>query len=67
MYYALKGMKNCYDAAMETAYARKARTEREQKIAAGLKKGDQGVARDPRITHKKGTRLMGGTDTGVTE
>lgn len=40
VYYALKGMKNCFEAAAETAYARKRRTEREQdmarKVAAGV-------------------------------
>lgn len=37
VYYALKGMKDCFTHAVETAYARQRRTEREQDMARKLK------------------------------
>lgn len=37
VYYALKGMKDCFTHAVETAYALRKRTEREQSIAHDLK------------------------------
>lgn len=40
VYYALKGMKDCFTAAVETAYGRRRRTEREQDMARRLAAGD---------------------------
>lgn len=37
VYYALRGMKNCFEHAVETAYALRKRTEREQGMAAKLR------------------------------
>jgi hypothetical protein len=37
VYYALKGMKDCYTAAVETKYAREKRTAREHAAPAGMK------------------------------
>lgn len=42
VYYALKGMKDCFTHAVETAYARRRRTEREQAIAAKLRERSTG-------------------------
>lgn len=39
VYYALRGMKDCHTYALETAHARRKRTEREQRIAAALAPG----------------------------
>lgn len=43
VYYALKGMKNCREAAEEAAYGRRRRTEREAAMARRLAVGDRGV------------------------
>lgn len=40
VYYALRGMKDCFTHAVETAYARRKRTEREQDIARRLAEGE---------------------------
>lgn len=58
VYYALKGMKDCYTAAQETAYAQERRTERERDMAARLLAGEpdghrpDGTPWDDRLTHK---------------
>ena len=44
VYYALSGMKNCREAAEETAYGRERRTERERDMARRLAAGDRGIA-----------------------
>ena len=43
VYYALRGMKNCREAAEEAAYGRLRRTEREEAMARRLAAGDRGV------------------------
>ncbi len=48
VYYALKGMKNCFDAAQETAYAKKRRTEREQDMAERLAAGEPSIVEQGR-------------------
>uniref|UniRef100_UPI003F493717 hypothetical protein n=1 Tax=Pseudonocardia sp. CA-138482 TaxID=3240023 RepID=UPI003F493717 len=40
VYYALKGMRDCFTAALETAYARRRRTEREQDMACRVAAGE---------------------------
>jgi hypothetical protein len=45
VYYALKGMKNCREAAEETKYARTRRTEREVDMAKRLAAGDREIPR----------------------
>lgn len=40
VYYALRGMRNCFDAAEETRYAKRRRTEREQDMAKRLAAGE---------------------------
>lgn len=60
VYYALKGMKDCFTAAVETEYAKKRRTEREREMAARLKTGDTGVPRKPELSRKTSGRLIRG-------
>lgn len=43
VYYALRGMKNCFEAAEEAAYGRKKRTEREAEMAKRLARGETGI------------------------
>lgn len=43
VFYALKGMKDCYTYAKETAYGQRKRTERERDIARRLAAGDTGI------------------------
>jgi hypothetical protein len=43
VYYALSGMKNCRDAAEETAYGRRRRTEREADMATRVAAGDRTI------------------------
>lgn len=43
VYYALRGMKDCYTAAMETAYGKQKRTEREREMARRIKEGDLNI------------------------
>lgn len=43
VYYALRGMKNCREAAEESAYGRARRTEREREMARRLAAGDRGI------------------------
>jgi hypothetical protein len=43
VYYALRGMKNCREAAEEAAYGRRRRTEREEAMARRLAAGDRGI------------------------
>ncbi|AKF14571.1 queuine tRNA-ribosyltransferase [Mycobacterium phage Baee] len=43
VYYALRGMKNCFDAATEAAYGRARRTEREAEMARRIAAGDRGI------------------------
>lgn len=71
VYYALKGMKNCFEAAVETAYARRRRTEREQSMAeryaAGLGDVVEGRSeRDPNLDAGSGRggglRIIGGRE-----
>lgn len=45
VYYALKGMKNCREAAEETRYARTRRTQREADMAKRLAAGDMEIPR----------------------
>jgi hypothetical protein len=62
VYYALKGMKDCFTAAVEAGYARKRRTEREQEIAKRLAAGDRLIHNLPPSSTRKtrGGRIMGG-------
>lgn len=51
VYYALKGMKDCFTHAEETAYGQKKRTERQRDIAKRLAEGDTGIpGRDRKLT-----------------
>jgi hypothetical protein len=59
VYYALRGMKDCYTAAMESAYARERRTERERDMAARLKGGEDLDASRQNAIRNSG-RVMGG-------
>lgn len=43
VYYALRGMKNCFDAATEAAYGRQRRTEREADMAKRIAAGDRAI------------------------
>ena len=43
VYYALRGMKDCYTHAVETAYGQRKRTERERDIARRVANGELGV------------------------
>ena len=43
VYYALRGMKNCFDAATEAAYGRQRRTEREADMARRIASGDRNI------------------------
>lgn len=43
VYYALRGMKDCYTAAVESQYGRTKRTERERAMAQRLKAGDTSI------------------------
>jgi len=54
VYYALRGMKNCREAAEEAAYGRVRRTEREAEMAKRLEVGDRGI---PGANGKKTTAL----------
>jgi hypothetical protein len=65
VFYALKGMKNCFEAAVETAYARKRRTEREQDMAQRLAAGEPSLSSQGKglpLGRGEGGRLMGGKD-----
>lgn len=66
VYYALKGMKDCFSAAEETAYARRRRTEREQDMARRLAEGEPSVLETGRtgLGRGRGTggRRMGNRD-----
>lgn len=68
VFYALKGMRNCFDHAKETAYAKQRRTEREQDMARGLTAGepaivDQGTGLPRgRGGGPSGLRYIGGRD-----
>ncbi|AYB70544.1 hypothetical protein SEA_SERENDIPITOUS_2 [Mycobacterium phage Serendipitous] len=55
VYYALRGMKNCFDAATEAAYGRQRRTERETEMARRIAAGDRGIPGnvDPRGAVKR--------------
>ena len=55
VYYALRGMKNCLEAAQEAAYGRRKRTEREAEMARRLAAGDRGIPgnTDPRGAVKR--------------
>lgn len=65
VYYALRGMKDCFTAAAETAYARKRRTEREQDMARRLAEGEE-RKESKELKHKSGFRLIGGRGQGET-
>lgn len=43
VYYALRGMKDCYTHAVETAYGQRKRTERERDIARRVARGELGI------------------------
>lgn len=43
VYYALRGMKDCYTHAVETAYAQRRRSERERDMAKRLANGERGI------------------------
>ena len=43
VYYALRGMKNCREAAEEAAFGRRQRTEREAEMAKRLARGETGI------------------------
>lgn len=43
VYYALRGMKDCYTHAVETAYGQRKRTERERDIARRVARGEMGI------------------------
>lgn len=60
VYYALKGMKDCFTAAVETRYARKRRTEREQSMAGRLAAGDTPENNLPAGCTGRSNRSMGG-------
>jgi hypothetical protein len=61
VYYALKGMRDCHTAAVETGYARQRRTEREREMARRIAAGEDPIAgRDPRLRSKNSGRLIGG-------
>jgi hypothetical protein len=59
VYYALKGMKNCFEAAEETRYAKRRRTEREQDMAANLAAGNKQI-HNLSPGRGAGLRTMGG-------
>lgn len=61
VFYSLKGMKDCFTAAKETEYGLRRRTEREQKMAAELKAGENPL-RSQALKKKQSGRLIGGLD-----
>ncbi|MGW5267233.1 hypothetical protein ACWEQ4_01145 [Rhodococcus sp. NPDC003994] len=61
VYYSLKGMKDCFTAAVETQYGVQRRTERERKMAAELKAGEKPL-RSVALSKKQSGRLIGGKD-----
>lgn len=56
VYYALRGMKNCLDAAKEAAYGRQRRTERETDMAKRLAAGDTAIPTESRASRQRGSR-----------
>jgi len=63
VYYALKGMRSCFETAQETAYAKRRRTEREQDMARGLASGEPTSHTLPGDRHG-GLRYIGGRSQG---
>jgi len=59
VYYALRGMRDCFTAAVETAYGRRRRTERERDMAARIASGDRGIPgwSDERVDRMEKQRL----------
>ena len=55
VYYALRGMKDCYTYAMETAYGKRKRTEREREMAKRVKEGNTSIVASSLSKKKKGT------------
>jgi len=64
VYYALRGMKNCREAAEEAAYGRERRTEREREMARRLAAGDRGIPNQGigALDRMHGTLAAGGFD-----
>lgn len=63
VYYSLRGLKDCFTAALEAQYAVRRRTERERDIAARLAAGDTSPANGRSATSmrkKQSGRLIGG-------
>lgn len=70
VYYALRGMKDCYTAAVETAEARRKRTTREREMAARIAEGGQIRPEDGLPLGGRGDRFafrgkMPGPETGL--
>jgi hypothetical protein len=61
VYYALKGMKNCFEAAEETRYAKRRRTEREQDMARRIAEGEPSLLEQGKglPSGRSGLRIMG--------
>ncbi|MGH9060434.1 MAG: hypothetical protein ACRDZY_13110, partial [Acidimicrobiales bacterium] len=64
VFYALRGMRNCFEHALEAAYAKKRRTEREQDMAAGLTAGEPAGVHTLPPGRKGGLRYIGGRSQG---
>lgn len=59
VYYALRGMQDCFAYAAETEYGRRRRTERERDMAARIASGDRGIPgwSDERVAVMEAQRL----------
>lgn len=66
VYYALRGMKNCREAAEEAAYGRSRRTDREREMARRLAAGDRGIPNQGigALDRMHGTLAAGGFKPG---
>jgi hypothetical protein len=63
VYYSLRGLKDCFSAAVEATYARRRRTERERDIASRVAEGNLSPANGRSATSmrkKQSGRLIGG-------
>jgi hypothetical protein len=49
VYYALRGMKDCFTAALETEYGRKRRSDREREMAKRISAGDRSIPGKKRV------------------
>lgn len=47
VYYSLRGLKDCFTAAQETAYGRRRRSQREQDMATRIARGETGIPGHP--------------------